>query len=263
VDTKPIIVTGTGRSGTSAVARVLHESGVSMGQHFAGPSPQNATGYYEELSVAALNDKIYADCGLAPSNAPLARALRRARRFLDPTYKPPLGPTYVSREEVLRAAAKYRRAMEDLVSQLHSPGGWKGTHLCWTLEAWLSCFPQQPRIVLCLRSPEEVAGSAMDYFGLTDDAAREWTAQLWLNQNQRLVDVIEDYGLECLTLEYAELIANTAATVERLSAFVDRPLDPSFVEPSLRHHAASVPERFAPMYERVRALSTTSRTAVG
>ena len=29
-----IIVTGLGRSGTSAVARVLHESGVLLGDHF-------------------------------------------------------------------------------------------------------------------------------------------------------------------------------------------------------------------------------------
>jgi hypothetical protein len=249
-----IIVTGTGRSGTSAVARVLHESGINMGRNFAGPGPHNATGYYEDLDVAAVNDKIYADCGLTPSNSLPARALRRLQRLFGVNGRPP-SDTYVTRAAVLKAATRHTREMQDLVAQVPSPGGWKGTHMCWTLEAWLPLLPAKPQIVLCLRTPDAVAGSALAYFGLTADDAREWAIELWSNQYQRLIEVIEEYQLDTITIEYDELIANTAATIERLSRFVGQPLDLKYVEPVLRHHTAEVPERLAGLYERVKQLS--------
>jgi hypothetical protein len=247
-------VTGTGRSGTSAVARVLHESGINMGQEFAGPSPQNARGYYEDLRVAAINDKIFTDCGLRLSDSLPSRLMRKARQFVQPSYRP-LGRNSVSRAEVLVKAASYRREMRELASQVPSPGGWKGTHLCLTLEAWLPYFLEKPRLVLCLRSPAAVAGSALDYFGLSDQEAREWTMQLWRNQYERLLEVIQDFDLECITIEYDDLIEHTATVVERLSAFVGHPLDPGFVEPDLRHQRGEVPPEFAGLYARVKAAS--------
>ena len=58
-----VIVTGAGRSGTSAVARVLHESGVPMGRELAAPSSINPRGFYEDRDVLALNERILRELG--------------------------------------------------------------------------------------------------------------------------------------------------------------------------------------------------------
>ncbi len=51
-----ILVLGTGRSGTSTVARLLHnELGVSMGQRFRDPDSANPKGYYEDLDFLEVN----------------------------------------------------------------------------------------------------------------------------------------------------------------------------------------------------------------
>ena len=98
-----IIVTGLGRSGTSAVARVLHESGLSMGDHFRDPTIENETGFYEELPVCDLNDEIMAECGIA--------GLRR----------------YPMRTTVLAVARQYRDQMRALV-----------VVVCPTMGPWVS-----------------------------------------------------------------------------------------------------------------------------
>ena len=44
------LVVGTGRSGTSTVARVMHEKlGISMGNEFVPSNEFNEKGYYEDV----------------------------------------------------------------------------------------------------------------------------------------------------------------------------------------------------------------------
>ena len=53
---KPIIVTGIGRTGTSAVARVLHEKmGVNMGDVFKPDDWRCPDGHYEETTINQVN----------------------------------------------------------------------------------------------------------------------------------------------------------------------------------------------------------------
>lgn len=52
-----ILVLGAGRSGTSAIAGFLHESGISMGRSFHLPDEFNKNGYWEDLEVQDLDCK--------------------------------------------------------------------------------------------------------------------------------------------------------------------------------------------------------------
>ena len=59
------IITGCGRSGTSAVAKLLHTAGISVGRDLIrGRTTSNADGYFEERAVIAVNDAILAAAGL-------------------------------------------------------------------------------------------------------------------------------------------------------------------------------------------------------
>ena len=54
-----VLVFGTGRSGTSSVARVLHQNlGISMGVRFREPDGNNPEGVFEDLDFVELNRAI-------------------------------------------------------------------------------------------------------------------------------------------------------------------------------------------------------------
>lgn len=224
--TNLLIVTGPGRSGTSAVARVLHESGLCMGTDFGPPSEHNPLGFYEELSVRELNERIFADCGL--------QVVR------------PWPP----RDAVLRVAGHYRDTMAALART--DASGWKDPRFCLTLEAWLPHLPTPPHVVVCLRSPEAFIHSVANIFGLHPREAME---RWWADHLQRILDLIDDYGLQATSVAYEDLVGQPEATVARLSSFVGRPLDARLVEPALRQFDKPVPERHRALYEKVRALA--------
>jgi hypothetical protein len=88
-----------------------------MGTNFGEPNQINPVGFYEDLSVAAVNDKIYTDCGLLDRNDLPRRAVRKARRVLGlpPLSNPLLIPP---RSAVMASGARYALEMRDLVALL-------------------------------------------------------------------------------------------------------------------------------------------------
>ena len=221
-----IIVTGPGRSGTSAVGRVLHESGVTMGRSFDAPSSFNPLGFFEELPVCDLNERIMADCGM--------KGLEH----------------WPARDVALAKAARYGREMDGLAGD-PSIQGWKDPRFCITLEAWLPHLPCAPTVVVCLRSPEAFVHSVVSIFGLS---RRETLERWWANHLRRVLDVIRGYRLEATCVVYEELVERPAEAVAALSSFIGRPLDPAFVEPGLRQFGHSVPPRHAALFAEVRSL---------
>ena len=231
-----LIVAGTGRSGTSAVARVLHESGFAMGTTFADASEFNPLGFYEDLDAAWTNGAIMAELGsedLLLKQKPPWRSLILVA-----------GEHHA--EEMRRAAAP-------------ATPGWKHPLFSYTLETWMRVLGRRPKVVVCLRGPEAYLHSATAIYGLVD---REMTERAWAAYLERALTVIEDYKLEALCIEYDDLVADPQATVAKLSRFIGRELDASNVEPSLRSHVYRIPKRWRALYARVAALggnSTPSR----
>jgi hypothetical protein len=223
-----IIVTGCGRSGTSAVARILHTSGLSVGRDLIEADAGNAEGYFEERPVIALNEHILLAAGL---------------------HEPFANP---SRADVLAASAPYGDEMRQLAAA--ATPAWKDPRFCWTLEAWLDALPQAPRIIVCLRSPSEVVASTLAYYGQAGDAPASAIEHTWRSEYERLLEVIDEYRLNAISIEFGELHRDPPAAVKGLERFLDRPLGVSGVRADLRHHAVPIPARFAALYEQVRSL---------
>ena len=230
--TPALIVTGPGRSGTSAVARVLHESGFPMGDALAPASRHNERGFYEDTAVVELNERIFDDCGMA--------GMQR----------------WPSRGEVLDTAARYRDEMRRLVA-VTAARGWKDPRFCLTLEAWLPHFASPPRVVVCLRSPEAFVQSAVRAYGVVP---REPLEDWWAGHLRRALDTIAAHRLDATCVVYNDLIARPRDAVRALSRFVAHPLDARYVEPDLRHHAQRVPPHHRPLYDEVRALAWAARS---
>lgn len=223
-----VIVSGPGRSGTSAVARALHESGVSMGTAFDPPSDQNRVGFYEDTAVRALNERIVGELGLSD--------VERSSRW-------------PWRSAVLAVAGRYRSEMETVAATAQD--GWKDPLFSITLEAWLPYLPHRPKLIVCLRSPEAYVHSVTRIYGLVSrNAVEGW----WVQELRRLLDVMRDYRLPTTTVEYDRLVQHPEEVVAEVADFVGRPLDAQYIRPELRRFAYAVQRRHRALYDEVLAL---------
>lgn len=226
-----ILITGSGRSGTSAVAQMLHSAGIAVGRDLIEPDEHNAEGYFEERMLVLINDAILNAAGVG---APMTTA---------------------SRDAIIDASQEYIDHMIALASD--ATPAWKDPRLCLTLEAWLQVI-SRPRIVVCLRSPAEVASSTLRYYGQVGEDAEAAVAHVWGLGYERLLEVIDAYRLEAITVEYGDLHAEPEREAARLSAFVGREMDGSSIRRDLRHHSREIPAGMREMYERVRALGAAA-----
>ncbi len=231
-----VIVTGAGRSGTSAVARVLHESGVRMGEDFDASSEFNPLGFYQEIGLYVANEQILTELGMA--------GIWRLDRWR-------------WRSTVLAVAANYREEMQALIDR--ATDGWKDPIFAITLEAWLPLLPARPKLVVCLRSPRAYADSVTRIFGLVDPETAE---RQWARHYRRLLDVIRDYKLEATCVEYDALVDRPKETTADLAEFIGHPLKAEYVEPPLRRFTRPVPKKYARLYQEVRALAGNRSAAV-
>jgi hypothetical protein len=99
----------------------------------------------------------------------------------------------------------------------------------------------------------------MRRYGQTEPKVERWLGRQWKLQYERLLEVIGDNGLEALCIEYDALLAARQATIERLAAFVGRPLDAGPVEPVHRHESGEVPRGYRRLYARVRKVGPRAK----
>lgn len=228
-----IIICGSGRSGTSAVARLIHESGISVGNDLIEPDEHNPEGYFEERLVVMMNDALLNDVGL--------------HKWF----------SVASRAEVLAAAHARGDMMREIVAT--ATPAWKDPRFSWTLEAWMELLPERPRVIVCLRSPDEVVASTLRYYGLAGDEPTRAVEYGWRAEYERLLEVIDEHKLDAMSVDFAELNADPEAAVAPLERFIGRKLDPGFVRRDLRHHRGGVPEHLRDVYRRVAALGAKYR----
>jgi hypothetical protein len=230
-----IIITGCGRSGTSAVARLVHESGLSVGHELIEADESNAEGYYEERPLIQFNQAIINDLGLGAAFAT------------------------ATRDEIIAAAEARTDAMQDVLA--NATPAWKDPRFCWLLEAWVRVLPERPRLIVCLRNPAEVVASTQRYFGQVDDESARAVEHTWRCEYERLLEVIDAYALDAICIEFDELHRRPSEAIKPVERFLDRPLDASLVRSDLRHHTTAMAAEFAALYQRVRSLGRPSRAA--
>lgn len=138
----PIIVTGTGRCGTSTVARILHTRlGVAMAPSEAvleGKVPANPLGTFEDVFIRSLH--IDAERG----------------RITLPEF----------RERMMKAAEE----------RWHQPWGWKDPRASHVLGLHLQWFPGAI-VIWCKRHLDAVTQSIHDHYGTDPARARRETAR--------------------------------------------------------------------------------------
>jgi hypothetical protein len=136
-----VLVVGTGRSGTSFVAKCLEEIGVDMG----GPGTvrdETPDGDYEDIELRAEEDSLLAEFAAARK----------------------LGSDSDAETVVGFAVRDFRDGVVGILDPRARPVGYKTTRGHQTLGYWLELFPAA-RIVWAHRDPEDTARSFARSYG--------------------------------------------------------------------------------------------------
>jgi hypothetical protein len=257
-----IIVTGMHRSGTSFVAQLLHELGMDLGDlaQMYATDEWNAAGYFENLAVMMLNDRIvlgdrfYAEAFRA--NAPQDRPLRS--RLLMSLAR--------ARYLVLRSTAGVARRAEHRRGELGRLGRRfpgmvvKDPRFSLTIGAWRK-YADVQRVLYCYRHPREVAMSIR-----RRDRLPQWLGlRLWAFHVEAFLAGAE--GLPVTFVDFNRFFDGASAPAGELArcfAFAERPYDEATAarvlarvrRGDLKHQttaAASLPETCRRLYEQLNA----------
>ncbi len=209
----PICVAGMHRSGTSLVAKLLHEAGLFLGPEsdILPPGEGNTEGHWENVRFIEINDAI----------------LELAGGTWD---RPPTVET--GWQFQLKYDGLFERAIE-LVRSFQEPWGWKDPRNSLTLPFWQRVIPDV-KVVICVRNPLDVAQSlqARNKFPLPTGVT------LWADYSSRVAAAAEP--ARRLVTHYESYFLDFRAEAERLVRFAGLTADAAslggIVKDELRHN---------------------------
>ncbi len=219
-----LLVAGFHRSGTSAVAQVLHSHGIPMGDELMEATPFNPFGYFESWPVVRFHDKV------------LARMGKDWAQLLDT-------PVVLTRTE--------RNWLRGYVARREKAGDWavKDPRICRFGAAWKDVAPQV-KVLVIYRAPAESAHSLNRRAAVMlaesegrDDAERlfvddpDHALKLWVEHNETLVALHDRYPDDCIVLGYHHVLAGYRVMDALGRRFGIRPLahpDASTIAPDVQ-----------------------------
>jgi GT2 family glycosyltransferase len=219
---RAFVVIGCHRSGTSAMARTLALAGASLPQRMMAPRPDNPTGFWEPLEIAALNDRVLESLGGRWQDVSAATSAERLDLFATPFV-----PQAREQLRVDYAAADAIVLKDPRISLL--------------VPLWDSALLREgfrPQYVIMVRSPFEVAES----LHRRNHIDRERGLQLW--SSHLLSAERHTRGLDRIFVSFDDLLADAEAVLHRVEAAFgislpqrDGARQPirSFLDPSLHH----------------------------
>lgn len=205
---KAIVVLAMHRSGSSAVAGVLHYLGVDMGKgHFMPPSAKNPKGYFEDKRFVALNECILASVGGAWN-------------------------VNVSREWIDYARDKFDDEVRDLVSGRTGIWGWKDPRTVMTFPLYAPHLHNVEFIVVA-RTEEAIAQSLQARNKIPLEQGLEFAA----TYNQRIAELISEFAYPAYVVSYEGLIENPEEVIWRISNTVELNgvVPDGFIDVGLKH----------------------------
>jgi hypothetical protein len=212
------VVTGMHKSGTTLVADVLQQSGVSMVESYDPGSGYDSGRFTERPSVRRINSEL------------LARSLDGRIRARLPAELAVDDPVRVRMREVL--AGSHRGS---------GPWGFKDPRLCLTYHLWQPLLPGH-RIVAVYRHPAQVMRRFRRPPTSRVPVSRPGRARSglrqWLRYNRRLLEMLAAGSVPSILLRYEELMEGDSEFT-RLERFLDRPLVDARDERLYRHRVGS------------------------
>jgi len=219
-----LIITGMHRSGTSAIARVVQELGLSSGGHEMTPAPDNPRGFFERIDVMNLND--------------------RWLQSLGGSWWAPPSTTDSTWRNLDQAALDADRLSLDMFNS--NNGSWfvKDPRISLLLPLWDRLSLQNIPVVMALRDPREVVTS----LNLRNGMPGRQALALWfvhvreaLQHSQNRPRLIMDYGklVESPAHGISVLADFTARCTSINTQYVNMDSLMSLIEPELQRNRAN------------------------
>ena len=198
-----VMIVGMHRSGTSALAGLLHHSGISMGceENFIPKAlPQNPKGFYENHEFRLLNDAL------------LKKNHYHVKSWAVNT------PSKIKTSFLLQMRMK-RLLKKELKKNIN--WGWKDPRNCLTLKAWLDvlkamCLRNYTKILYIYRHPISVAKS----LATRGDTDYESALRLWKNYNLTVMKALRHKKCDAFYLSYEELIQHPEKATEKIFSYL-------------------------------------------
>ena len=216
----PVAIVGMHRSGTSMVAKLLHQAGLHIGneEDLMPPADENPEGFYEHLDFVRLNDEVLNAAGAGWDCPPFA-GFNWETQALDPFRE------------------RARNLAETLEARL--PWGWKDPRTSLTIPFWRSAVGPF-RVVAVVRNPLEVVTSLHRRNGFSTALG----LTLWQIYAERILE--DSTPDQRLVTHYDAFFLDPEREIARILDFLgfdsDQDLQPlrDTAIPALRHHRKSV-----------------------
>lgn len=199
------VVLGMHKSGTTLLSQILHQSGISMGEHFDDDVSYDKGNKYEReaalgLNMAILDTESYGVLGIG------------AERGLDMTFQ---------QREIMRSIIR------DCDSR-HEAWGFKDPRTALTYKLWAEELPAH-KIVAIVRDPAEIWPrfkwrGMRKYLG---NFRYAWDyVNRWYESNANILDILDTTAHQAAVFEYGTFMTDDEE-FRRLEAFIGRPLTDS------------------------------------
>lgn len=227
-----VLITGTGRSGTSTMSGILHHLGLYVPGPYLGANKSNPKGFFESRWAVDFHKRLTAAAGVDPFDS-RPEAIGRVRRAVTPAMRAEL-------VEFLREhSADHDQVVVKDPRSVWAQRLWKDA----AVEAGLEC-----RYVSMLRHPAEVVGSRATHYAKQADEDRRRAYEIvsvarWTNN--QLISERETRGEPRAFVDYVQLLEDWRAALAPVGTGLslrfdtdleDRshhPVD-DFVDPTLR-----------------------------
>ena len=212
-----IIICGMHRSGTSALAGLLHSNGIIMGEEknfIPKPKKQNSKGFFENYRFRLFNDEL-----LAYNNY-------KAKSF-NPII-PQIIPSIKSYEVAQKLINEYNNK--------YNIWGFKDPRTCLTLNFWLLAMGSiDKKIIVNYRNFDSISKSLWSRKNRGDIKKFIKLCEVYYS---RVEKVLKNFShVPIINLDFDNLCNNTEKEAERLFKFLEHDIkDLSFIENKLRHH---------------------------
>lgn len=217
-----VIILGMHRSGTSALAGMLHSNGIVMGREnefYPPPMKENPKGFFENRRFRTINDA-------------LLRNYQYSVKSFDPHVPTVLTEEGFERDEMKRLIMGYYKEYKNW--------GWKDPRTCLTLFVWLDVLYEMDLLntlkILHIFRPYADVANSMKIRGNKEKYAYQFEslAAIYNSVAMKYMWTFEK-KVQCMTLHFNDLITNTEQTIGKINGFLggDFIKDNSFIDPAI------------------------------